>query len=102
MPKHRDDFMLSQKYHTRIASSSGQLIWLLITVKATNGGKTELLGWVFSVNSRFDGPAVDLDIVLGDGKWMSVCDAEHFSHKIDSGDAFSNWVFDLKGIKICR
>ena len=65
-------------------------------MKSTDRGKTELFCWVFSVNSRFDSPAVDLDVVLGDGKRMTICDAEHFSHEINSGDAFRNWVLDLK------
>ena len=52
----------------RVAADAGEGGGLLVAVEAADGGEAEGFVGVFGVDSAFDGPAVDGDVVLGDGE----------------------------------
>lgn len=88
--------------NTRVATGTGQLGWLLISMESSDRRKTELFGRVFSVNSRLDGPAVNFDVILGNRKRVTIGNSQHFSNKIDSSDAFGDRMFDLNRGILCN
>lgn len=87
--------------NTWVATGTGQLGWLLISMESSDRRKTELFGRVFSVNARFDGPAVYFYVILSDRKWVTISNSQHFSNKIDSSDAFGDRMFDLNWGILC-
>ena len=50
---------------------------------------------IFSVDSRFDGPAMYFNITLFNRKWMAFSNSDHFLNNINASDAFCYGMFHL-------
>ena len=59
-------------------------------------GARRKIGQTFGVDAHFDGMAVDLQLVLGEGQRQSRSNADLFAHKVDAKDRFGDRVFHLQ------
>ena len=57
--------------------------------------RAEILGWVFSADSKLDGMTVELNVGLLKGKPLALGDAELKLDEIKTGNRLRDWMFDL-------
>ena len=51
---------------------------------------------ILGINTVFNGPTVDFNIILRHGQFFASSHADHLFDQIDAGDALGHWVFDLQ------
>ena len=67
----------------------------IIADKATGRWQEAAIG-VFGIDAVLDRPAVDLDVILGEGQRLAIGDADHLFDQINAGDFLGNGMFDLQ------
>mmetsp|Transcript_5903 Transcript_5903/g.15018 ORF Transcript_5903/g.15018 Transcript_5903/m.15018 type:complete len:407 (-) Transcript_5903:169-1389(-) len=67
-----------------------------LTIRGQLPNRWHVIHRVLSVDTGFNGPAVDPDVVLGNGERLSRGHTDHLLHKVDAGDALCNGVLHLQ------
>eukprot|EP00050_Salpingoeca_kvevrii_P020708 m.101869 g.101869 ORF g.101869 m.101869 type:complete len:422 (-) comp8978_c2_seq1:355-1620(-) len=67
---------------------------LNVSLKAAGGGEEEV--GILGVDAGLNGPAVDANVVLGDGEGLALGNADHLLDNVDAGDALGDGVLDLE------